>query len=43
MGLGVLAIVLDYIDILPGGTNTWYLIGGILAIVSGLIMATFYH
>jgi hypothetical protein len=43
MGLGVLAIVLDYIDILPGGTNTWYLIGGIVAIVSGLIMATFYH
>ncbi len=43
MAVGVLTIVLDYIDILPGGTNTWYLIGGIGAIVAGLIMATFYH
>jgi hypothetical protein len=40
---GLLVIVLNYIHVLPGGTNSWYLIGGIGAIVAGLIMATFYH
>jgi hypothetical protein len=41
--LGLLLIVLNYVNVLPGGTNNWYLIGGIVAIVVGLFMATFYH
>jgi hypothetical protein len=41
--LGLLMIVLNYVQLLPGGTNNWYLIGGIVGIVGGLIMATFYH
>ncbi len=41
--LGLLTIVLNYVNVLPGGTNNWYLIGGIVAIVVGLFMATFYH
>ncbi len=41
--LGLAVIVLNYVNVLPGGTNDWYLIGGIAAIVAGLFMATFYH
>jgi Cell division protein CrgA len=41
--LGLMMIVLNYVNVLPGGTNNWYLIGGIGAIVVGLFMATFYH
>jgi hypothetical protein len=41
--LGLVTIVLNYVHVLPGGTNNWYLIGGIGAIVVGLFMATFYH
>lgn len=41
--LGLLLIVLNYVNVLPGGTNNWYLIAGIGAIVTGLFMATFYH
>jgi hypothetical protein len=41
--LGLAVIVLNYVNVLPGGTSDWYLIGGIAAIVVGLFMATFYH
>jgi len=41
--LGLLTIVLNYVNVLPGGTNNWYLIGGIVLIVIGLFGATFYH
>lgn len=41
--LGLLTIVLNYVNVLPGGTNNWYLISGIVFIVVGLFMATFYH
>jgi hypothetical protein len=41
--VGLLLIVLNYVNVLPGGTSNWYLIGGIGAIVVGLFMATFYH
>ncbi|MGH9294790.1 MAG: cell division protein CrgA [Acidimicrobiales bacterium] len=41
--LGLLVIVLNYVKLLPGGVNNYYLIGGIVAIVIGLGMATFYH
>jgi hypothetical protein len=41
--LGLLLIVLNYVGVLPGGTHNYYLISGIVAIVAGLVMATFYH
>jgi DMSO reductase anchor subunit len=43
MVVGLIVIVLNYTDVMPGGTNNWYLIAGIGGIVGGLIMATFYH
>ncbi|MHB1986510.1 MAG: cell division protein CrgA [Acidimicrobiales bacterium] len=41
--LGLAVIIGNYANVLPGGTHDWYLIGGIAAIVAGLIMATYYH
>jgi hypothetical protein len=41
--LGLLTIVLNYVNVLPGGTSNWYLISGIGLIIVGLFMATFYH
>ena|GEM_PF-127064 len=43
MVLGLLLIVLNYVGVLPSGTHNYYLIAGIVAIVAGLVMATFYH
>jgi len=41
--LGLLVIILNYANVFPGGTNDWYLVGGIVAILGGLIFATNYH
>jgi len=41
--LGLATIVLNYVNVLPGVTSNWYLISGIVLIVVGLFMATFYH
>src|SRR5690606_4366392 len=43
LGLGSLMIILNYIDILPGGTNNWYLFGGLGLILAGIITATRLH
>lgn len=43
LGLGSLMIILNYIDILPGGTNNWYLFGGLGLILGGIITATRLH
>jgi hypothetical protein len=43
MGLGVLAIVLDYLGLLPASPNNWYLLGGLVGIVAGFIVATRWH
>ncbi len=40
---GLLLIVGNYVGILPGGTSNWYLIGGLVGIVVGAMMATQYH
>jgi hypothetical protein len=40
---GLLLIVGNYVGILPGGTSNWYLIGGLVGIVIGAMMATQYH
>jgi hypothetical protein len=42
-GLGVLAIVLNYLSLLPDSPSNWYLLGGLGGIVAGFIAATRYH
>ncbi len=45
-GLGLLVIILNYMQILPGATdggNGWYLVGGLGSILAGIIVATQYR
>jgi hypothetical protein len=41
--LGVLVVILDYADLLPGGVNNAWLVAAIGAIFVGLLLATRYH
>jgi Cell division protein CrgA len=41
--LGVLAIILNYLSLLPTSPNNWYLLGGLVGIVAGFVAATRYH
>lgn len=41
--LGTLMIILNYVALLPGDTNNWYLVGGLGLILAGIITATQYH
>ena len=41
--LGVLVIILDYMDLLPGGVSDWYLVVGLVVILAGFVMATQYR
>jgi len=41
--LGVLMILLNYLTVLPGSVTIWYLVGGLVLIFAGFIMATRYH
>lgn len=43
MVLGVLVILLNYMTVLPGGVSAWYLVGGLVAIFVGFLMATRYR
>lgn len=43
LGLGILVIILNYMDLLPGGTDNWYLIGGLGLILGGIVTATQLH
>ena len=40
---GVLVVVLNYLTVLPGAVSVWYLIGGIVALFVGFLMATRYR
>lgn len=45
-GLGLLMILLNYMGVLPGaedGGNGWYLVGGLGAILAGIMVATQYR
>jgi hypothetical protein len=33
-------IILNYLNLVPGGTSGWYLIGGLAAIAMGFVLAT---
>jgi hypothetical protein len=41
--LGVLIVILNYANVLPGGVNNWWLVGAIGSIFAGLMVATRYH
>lgn len=41
--IGVLAILLNYLSVLPGGVSGWYLVAGLVLIFAGFIMATRYR
>jgi hypothetical protein len=41
--LGALTIVLNYFDVLPDSPTNWYLLGGIVLIASGFVVATRYR
>lgn len=43
LGLGMLVIIVNYLDVLPGGANNWYLLGGLVSITAGFIVATRYR
>jgi len=41
--LGVLIIILNYADLLPGGVDNWWLVAAIGSIFAGLMVATRYR
>jgi hypothetical protein len=41
--VGLLVIVLNYVGVMPGSPTNWYLVGGLVAIVLGALMATQLH
>jgi hypothetical protein len=41
--VGLLLIVGNYVGIMPASPSNWYLIGGLVGIVVGAMMATQYH
>jgi hypothetical protein len=43
LGAGTLTIILNYIDVLPGGISNWYLFLGLGLILGGIITATKLH
>ena len=43
LGLGVLTIVLNYVNLLPGDASNGYLLLGLAFITGGFITATNYH
>ncbi|MCY3910998.1 MAG: cell division protein CrgA [bacterium] len=41
--LGAIVIVLNYVALLPGDTNNWYLLGGLGLLLAGMLVATQWH
>lgn len=41
--LGLLTILLNYLNVLPGGAKVWYLVVGLVMIFAGFLMATRYR
>ena len=36
-------ILLNYLSVLPGAVSVWYLVGGLVVIFGGFLMATRYR
>jgi hypothetical protein len=43
LGLGMVVIFCNYLGVLPGGTKNTYLLGGLAAILGGIMTATQYR
>ena len=43
LGAGLLMILLNYMDLVPGQTSGWYLLGGLALILGGIMTATQYR
>ena len=43
LGLGVITIFLNYVNLLPGDASNGYLLLGLLFITGGFVVATNYH
>jgi hypothetical protein len=43
LALGVLTIILNYVNLLPGDANNGYLLLGLGLITGGFVVATNYH
>jgi hypothetical protein len=43
MGIGLIVVVLDYLDVLPGGESKAYLIGGLVVLAVGFLMTLSYR
>ena len=43
LGLGIIVILLNYVQLLPGATDNWYLLLGLGFILGGIITATQYR
>jgi len=41
--VGALTIVFNYFNVMPGAPSNWYLVGGIVLIAGGFVVATRYH
>lgn len=41
--LGMLVIILNYLELLPGGADNWYLLGGLGLITGGFVTSTRYR
>jgi hypothetical protein len=39
-GIGLLGIILNYLGYLPSAPSNWYLLGGLIAITGGFMVAT---
>ena len=42
-GVGMLSIILDYMNVLPGGASNWYLLTGLVCILSACLVGTRYR
>ncbi|CAB4763347.1 unannotated protein [freshwater metagenome] len=40
LGIGIIVILLNYVQLLPGATDNWYLLLGLGFILGGIITAT---
>jgi len=43
LGLGMVTLVVNYLDVLPGGTSNWYLLSGLVMVTFGFLVATRLH
>ena len=43
LGLGTAMIIVNYVNLLPGGTSNWYLLGGLGLVLAGIVTATQLH